>query len=160
MFQFGFDVGGCRIRVMLWLKRFARVDRFDVAVLSSVACLIIIIGLVILRGDQVGISVASFVPRDGASSQSAIRVTFDEPVDLSNAKTYLTINPPALGKWSAAEKSVTFQPAQALQVGQLYTVRIGLGLVSSTCRRLKQALEWPFRIRAPRIVYLGPADGL
>src|SRR5258707_864374 len=135
---------------MLGLKRFRRLDRFDVVAWFCIVCLVTVIGLVILRGDQVGISVANFVPRESASSQAAIRITFDEPVDVSSAEAFLTINPPAPGKWSTAEKSVTFQPAQALQVGQLYTVRVEPGLAASTGRRLKQALEWTFRIRSPR----------
>lgn len=55
-----------------------QLDRFDRAVMSFAVLVLAAMGVVVLRGDQVGIGVQRITPRQTTPSQGAIQVTFDE----------------------------------------------------------------------------------
>ena len=53
-------------------------DRFDKIAVIVVVSLLIVIGVVVVRGDQLGIRVQSYAPTGTASSRPRIQFTFDE----------------------------------------------------------------------------------
>lgn len=133
-------------------------DRFDKVAVAVVVSLLIAIGVIVVRGDQVGIRVQAYGPTGTVSSRPQIQITFDEPVDQASLAQHFSIDPAVQGLWSSANGQETFLPIQGLQPGKDYRVTVGAGVTSKSGRALKQAVNWRFQIRAPRIVSLGPQD--
>ncbi len=117
-----------------------------------------IIGVVVARGDQIGIGVEGFSPARIGSSRAMISVTFDAPLASTINEGELTISPPLPGTLMVKDNGLRFQPSGAFQVGATYTITVRAGLASLNGRVLKHDLHWTFMIEAPRVVYLGPAD--
>src|SRR5258708_7247535 len=138
----------------------AGLDQFDVRMLVAIVALAVAIGLVIWHGDQVGLGVRSFGPSNVASSRDMVHVVFDEPIVMSAAPSYFSITPLVPGKFSIASDQISFQPAQAWQQGQDYTVTVRAGMQASTGRVLKQDIKWHFHPRPLRIAYMGPVDNI
>jgi Tol biopolymer transport system component len=132
-----------------------RADRFDLAVTATVVLLLTAIGIVVVRGDQIGIVVQQFSPAETASSRSTIQITLDEPPNPLADNLYFNITPTVPGTLSAVGNSLTFRPSAPFKPQQTYQVTLRAGLPAVTGRTLKQAVAWQFRIRAPRVVYLG-----
>jgi Tol biopolymer transport system component len=135
-------------------------ERFDLAVLVAVLALLAAIVAVVARGDQVGVGVESFGPRNTASSRAKIQVTFDEPVADTSVASNFVLQPSVRGKFLVSQNQVTFTPTQPLAQGQDYTVTLKAGVQASTGRSLKHDVQWTFRVVPPLIVYLGPADSI
>ncbi len=140
--------------------RASRPERFDLIVGLVIVILLVVIGIVIVRGDQLGISVQSFGPQESASSRAAIHITFDEPVEQPSVESKFTIAPAVRGKLSVTQNQVAFAPEQPLTQGQDYTVTLRAGVQGNTGRVLKQDVQWKFRVAPPRILYLGPVDSI
>jgi hypothetical protein len=140
--------------------RSSRPERFDLAIAATMAVLIAAIGLVVARGDQIGIAIQSFGPQDSAASRSPIRVVFDEPITPSAIDAHFTITPLVPGKFTVSHNQVTFLPGQPMSPGQEYTVAVKAGIQSSAGRSLRQDIQWHFRVRAPRVAYLEPVDSI
>src|SRR5258706_15273581 len=105
--------------------KISRLDRLDAAVAAMVAVLVLIIGLVVLRGDQIGIAVQSFGPKNSGSSRAPIRVMFDEPITTANA--IISLVPPVQGQVMVSKNQLSFLPSQPLVQGQEYTVTVRAG---------------------------------
>ncbi len=135
-------------------------DRFDLTVVVVIALLVSAIGLVVVRGDQVGLTYQRFGPKDLASAGTAIQIVFDEVIDRPSIESRIKLEPLTDGKLSVVRGQVLFDPATPLQEGQIYTVTVSAGIASLTGRTLKQDVRWQFRVRSPRVVFLGPVDSL
>lgn len=135
-------------------------ERFDLAIAATTAVLMAAIGVVVARGDQIGIAIQSFGPQDSASGRSPIRLVFDEPVAPAAIDAHFAIEPPVQGKFVVSLNQVTFLPNLPMAQGQQYTVTVKAGIQSSGGRLLKHDLQWRFRVRAPRVAYLGPVDSI
>jgi Tol biopolymer transport system component len=133
-------------------------EKFDFILLVIIFALVAIITAVILRGDQVGLGVRTFSPIDTAPSLVAITVTFDEPIDTKVAAKYFTIDPFVQGRFSVSGTQITFRPTLPLQSDKTYTVTLSSGFAGVSGRAIKHDLRWTFRVRQPRVVYLGPVD--
>lgn len=136
----------------------SRFDRLDFGVGIAIVALLGAILLTLLNGDRVGISVRRFVPQGLASSQSVIQIAFDEPLDPESVAGKLSLTPEAKGAISVVGNQLQWQPKEALQQGQVYTVRLESGLRAQSGRLLLQPLEWEFRVRAPQVVFMAPVD--
>ncbi len=136
-----------------------RTDRFDLGMIIFVAILVLFIGVVVIRGDQVGLGVDAYGPIDSASAHATIHLQFNEPVDLAEVQKAFSIQPSIKGSWSASGTEVTFHPGETLPVPQEYSVSVAAGLSGADHRSLENPLIWHFKIRAPRVVYLSPASG-
>src|SRR5262245_34454881 len=139
-------------------ERFGMLDQFDRGAIVFAIFVLVAIGVVVVRGDQVGISVQKYSPQKNAPSQGTIQVTFDESIDLATVASHFAINPPALGKFQVNQDMVTFQPTEPLHQGQTYTITVQPGIESTTGRTLKEPVQWAFTVRQPRLIYLGPAN--
>ncbi|MBX3063154.1 MAG: PD40 domain-containing protein [Anaerolineae bacterium] len=135
-----------------------RLDRLDSAVLIVIVVLLLALGLTVARGSQIGLMITAYAPRDSGSIHPHIQISFDDPVDLTSVQAALSIDPPVLGSFTASgdSRTVSFIPSETLTVGQSYTVHLKAGVVSTqTERSLKDDQVWSFRIRQPRVTYLG-----
>ncbi|MFZ2487594.1 MAG: Ig-like domain-containing protein [Anaerolineae bacterium] len=130
---------------------------FDRWVMAILAGLLLATGVVIARGDQVGLRVLRVSPTDGAQavpSQTRIRVTFDQPVDLSSVLRSLIIEPPVAGTAQWEDDTLVFYPSEPFQPDTRYTVTVPAGLSSPQGQRIKQAYQWQFQTGHARVVYL------
>jgi Tol biopolymer transport system component len=141
-------------------KQGRQVERFDLAIAVVCLALFVMIGIVIARGDQLGIMIQSYGPLEMGSSRAQIRITFDEPVEQESIEANVIVDPPVQGTFSVKQNLVVFSPAQPLRQGQDYTVVVRAGIQATTGRTLKQNLQWRFRVSPPRVVYLGPVDSI
>jgi hypothetical protein len=130
-------------------------DRFDLAVVIFALVLIAALGLTIVRGDQIGLQVTSYTPRDAGSMRANIQMTFDEPLTDGALDPYFSITPPIKGVLTIKDRSATFRPTEPLVIGDTYTVQLRAGVQSAqTDRALKTDLSWQFTVRTPRLAYM------
>jgi Tol biopolymer transport system component len=142
---------GIRVKVL---------NRFDLAIGVVSLALLVMIGLTIARGDQLGIVIQNYGPIETGSSRTTIRITFEEPVEQGSIEKNFSVDPPVDGKFSVSQNLVVFSPSKPLTQGQDYTVVVKAGVQATTGRTLKQTVQWRFRVSPPRIVYLGPVDSI
>jgi Tol biopolymer transport system component len=141
-------------------KSFIAFDRLDRVMVVAVGLLLAAIGVVVVRGDQVGIAVQSYGPINRASSRASIQVAFDEPLVSTSLESNFKITPPVQGRLSVSQNQMIFRPAEPLTQGQEYTVTLKAGVQGSTGRLLRNDMQWRFRVAPPRVVYLGPVDSI
>jgi hypothetical protein len=134
----------------------ATISRFDRLV--WLIC-IILLGLslvLIVRGDQVGLSIIQQSPADGAttSTRSHIRVSFNE--ELATFPTNaLLLSPEVSGTTTIEGATLVFEPDFPLQSGLEYEVTLQAGLTSTAGRTIREARTWRFRTTSPRILFIG-----
>src|SRR5262249_36440103 len=116
-------------------------DRFDRVSIGAVIALLMAIGVVIVRGDQLGVRVTHYGPTGTASSGSRLQIAFEEPVDSASVWQHLTIDPSVPGQVIQAQPGITFVPALPFQPGKDYTVTLRPGIVSTTGRTLKDTVQ-------------------
>ena len=138
--------------------RAAKRSHFDFYVLLAMVGLSAALVVVLVRGDQLGVSITRFDPMDTAASQVAIQITFDEPIDQVAAEQLFSIDPAIQGRLSVQQDTLTFRPIVPLIPGQEYTVSLGSGPIAVSGRALMRSASWHFRVRQARILYLGPFD--
>jgi TolB protein len=137
------------------------IDRFDRIVWSVLLLLGGMIGLVLLRGDQVGLRVSGLTPAPnstGVSTRTEIRLSFDETMDQINVEHRFGVTPPLSGTLSWRGKTLVWRPRAALTAGARYTVTLASGARSDQGRRLKDDLTWTFRTGQPRVVFMSTGD--
>lgn len=130
---------------------------FDRLVWLVLAALWLATGLLILRGDRVGVQVVAVSPTDGSlavSSQTPIRVTFDQPIELSGVLRSLIVDPPAGGTAQWEGETLVFYPTEPLLPDTLYTVTIPAGLRGQGGQTVQRPVVWQFRTGHPRVLYL------
>jgi len=136
-----------------------RPSRFDLTVVGVAAGLVLLILLLIGRGDQVGLTVVSMTPADGSagiSTRGSIVVEFDQP--LASTTVAVTLDPPADGQTTVEGATVTFVP-QALAPDTLYRVRIDPGVRGANGRSLTRTLEWGFATGRSQVLFTRVLDG-
>lgn len=130
-------------------------DRFDLAVVIFVVILLAALGLTIVRGDQIGLQLTSYTPREAGSMRASIQLTFDEPLSQEALEPNFSITPPVKGVLTVKDRSAIFRPTEALVIGETYTVLVRAGVQSAqTDRTLKSDLRWQFKVRTPRLAYM------
>lgn len=136
------------------IGKILKIESFDLIMLTVVLVLLLALGGVIARGDQVGISVQKFGPSDTVSSKAILQITFDEPIQQASAESHIHVTPTINGKVTVVDKVIAFQPVDTFKPGQSYTLTVQAGMVASSGRLLKQDAQWQFSVRGARIVYL------
>jgi TolB protein len=139
--------------------RFSRLDR-AVAVVAVAA--VMAIGLLLWRGDRVGLGVAGLTPAADAASVSTrtgIEVRFADPLAGDESAVRLRVEPPVTGTVQIVGDRLLFSPQAPLQPNTLYTVRLEPGLASAQGRRLLEPLEWRFATGQWQVAYTAFAAG-
>lgn len=142
------------------MSTFRRFSAFDLTVLGVLLGAALLLGLLIWRGDQVGLRVVAVTPADGSvgvSTRSQIHVTFDQPLD-PNADVRLILDPPSSGKVQIMGDRLTFAP-QSLQPDTLYVARVEAGVRSEHGRVLRSALDWRFTTGQTQAIFTRTSEG-
>lgn len=132
-----------------------------VAVVAVVSLsLALVTGLLIWRGDQVGVGVSELLPRPGAadaSSMDRLRLTFADPMEPTSLR--IQLDPPTLGKldW-LDQRTAVWTPQPALAPDTRYTATILPGLRSAVGHTAREPLVWSFKTRPLRVVYLSDSQ--
>src|SRR5258708_15616172 len=92
----------------------ATLDRFDKVMAAVVGILVLAIGFVVLRGDQLGIGVQSFGPTDSASSRALVPLTLDQTLLTTLAGTRPTTPPAAPWEMTISQKQSSFSTSAAV----------------------------------------------
>lgn len=135
-------------------------DAFDRLVAGIIAGLVAAIGIVIILGDRIGVTVTAGVPDGGLSPSSTapISLTFSQPMNTSSVEDRFSIEPAVKGELRWEGSTLVFQPRQALVPQQTYTVTLESGAQSLLERQVIRPFVWSFAPRLPRAVYLAPAS--
>jgi TolB protein len=137
------------------------IDRLDWIVWSALLALGVATGLVLLRGDQVGVQVSGIVPAPnsvGVSTRAEIRLTFDEPMDQASVERRFQIEPAVEGRLSWRGKTMAWRPRQGLAADTRYRVTVAADARSVQGRHLKEDLTWAFHTGHPRVLFMSVGD--
>jgi hypothetical protein len=108
-------------------------ERFDLIVWSVMLALGLMTGLVLLRGDQVGVRVSGLVPAPdstGVSTRTTIRLTFGEQMDQASVERRFQVTPPLAGTLSWRGKTLIWRPGESLTAEVRYVVTLAAGAFS------------------------------
>lgn len=132
-------------------------NRFDWTVLSLMAVLALLTGVVIIRGDRVGVRIVALSPERGAtnvSSRVAVRVTFGQEMEQASVEKRFTLSPSVEGTFQWEEKTLIFCPAQPLAYDTDYTLTLRQGARSHQGREIPRDVTWRFHTRRLQVLYL------
>ncbi len=121
------------------------------------AVLALLMGVVIVRGDRVGVRVVALSPERGetnVSSRSAIRVTFDKEMEQASVEKRFNPSPSVEGSFQWEGKTLVFRPAQPLAYDVDYTITLRQGARSQRGREILRDVSWRFRTRRLQVLYL------
>lgn len=136
-------------------------ERFDLIVWSAMLALGLMTGLVLLRGDQVGVRVSDLVPAPdstGVSTRTTIRLTFGEQMDQASVERRFQVTPPLTGTLSWRGKTLIWRPGESLAAEARYVVTLAAGARSTQGRHLQDDLVWTFRTGQPSILFMSAGD--
>lgn len=139
--------------------KIAHMTQFDRVVLSVIALLVVMIGITILAGDRVGVTLTRVFPLGEAHSTDNILLQFDTLMDRESVIENLRIEPSIEGAFSWRGETVIFDPSVPLETGTDYTVTLSTGAKSSSGREVIRDYQFSFSVRQPMVAYLYPADG-
>lgn len=120
---------------------------FDRLVMGVIAGALLLLALLIWRGDHVSVqALALSPPRDaqGVSTRTRIEIRLDQPVALVNDNAAMTITPPVEGALQTNGNTVRFTPTTGLRPNTTYTVMLESGLRSQQGYRLRAPIQWQF----------------
>src|SRR5690606_19567806 len=145
------------------LPLMARLPRFhstiDQVVWLSVAVIVLLLALVLWRGDQIQVQVVSiYPPQDatGVSTRSQIEIQFDQPIALTDHGAELTLSPAVTGTLRSNGNSLIFTPVTGLTPNTFYTVTLAAGLRSQRGHRLAEPIRWQFQTGQLAILFSAP----
>ena len=136
-------------------------DRFDWIVFSVLLGLAIATGLVLVRGDQVGVQIDELFPAPGGrevSTRGEIRLTFTESMDRLSVERRLRIDPLVQGEVNWQGKTLIWRPLEGLAPDTEYTVTLANGVISTQGHELKNDLTWAFQTGQPRVAFMSLGD--
>ena len=138
-------------------------DRLDKAVIAVLVILSILIGVILLRGDQIGVQVTQTSPAadtQNVTTRAQLAMTFSEPMKPAALESSLHITPEISFTLRWNGNSAFVLPRHALQSDTTYSVTIPAGMQSEHGRALLHDVSWAFRTGHPRVLYLSPASGM
>lgn len=159
------------------VARYFTFTRFDKVVVFIILALAAAIGLTILLGDRVGVTLERVGPLGIARSTSAVTLQFSETMNRDTVPARLQlvqINPTAVNTATISESDVlatvagttnwnantlNFRPDTALQPGASYMVILTPGATSDSGRQVLAEYRYSFTVRSARVAYLAPATG-
>ncbi len=139
-----------------------RFDRLDCAVLITLAIALCVIGVLLLRGDQVGVQIARISLVDQARDvplRGRITFSFNENLLTRTLEGKVLLSPAVSGTLHWNGNTAAFVPSVALQPDTDYTFTIQAGARSVRGRTLLNNAVLHFRTGHPRLLYLMPASG-
>lgn len=157
-----------------WRLHLSRFDRF---VFLVILLLLGTIGLTILLGDRVGVTLERVGPLGTARATSTIVIQFSENMNRDTVPARLrvaqlspeqadqpigeeSLEGEVFGTVSWNGSTISFRPSEALDPGATYTVILQPGAESENGRKVLSEYRFSFNVRSPRIAYLAPANSV
>ena len=134
-------------------------SRFDRVMGLAVAVILAGIGLTLLLGDRVGVTVERVGPQGESRGTSSITVQFSEPMNRESVEARFATMPPIEGDFSWGDRTLIFHPRAPLTPGETVEVTVGAGAESASGRALLNDTTFGFSVRQPEVAYLYPATG-
>jgi Tol biopolymer transport system component len=134
----------------------SRLSTFDRTVLAVIVGLIAALGVTVLLGDHVGVTLVRVGPLGEARSTSQVVVQFSETMKRDTVR--LRVEPAIEGDYTWNGSTIIFRPADALEPGADYTVVLETDAESDSGRKVLSEYRFSFRVRTPRVAYLAPAN--
>ncbi|MEK7784728.1 MAG: Ig-like domain-containing protein, partial [Chloroflexota bacterium] len=136
-------------------------SKFDYIVWGAVVVVGLAIAGVLVVGDQVGARAARTIPNDGGEvgGGERIGIEFAQPMQADSVEARFSVEPSVSGKFVWEGQTLWFAPSQLFEHGTRYTARLSAGALAEDGQALKRDIAWSFTVRAPWIVYAGPATG-
>lgn len=151
-----------------------RLSRFDRIVGVILLVLVGLMGVTLLVGDRVGVTLKRVSPLGTARSTSAVLIEFSETMNRESAAARLRVFEVGPEQTDAAAPidalaevsgtitwkgaTLRFQPDQALRPGSSYQVILEAGAASETGRLVLDEYRYRFTISRPRVAYLAPSS--
>jgi len=140
-----------------------RLDRLDKAVFITVAVTLILLSIILLRGDQVGVQIVRSSPANDASNVpmgGRFSLTFGEPLITTTLEGRLTLTPAMTGTWHWTGNTAFFMPSRPLQPDTAYQLTVLAGASSVRGRSVLQDYVVHFRTSPLRMAFLSPITGV
>lgn len=135
-------------------------SRFDLVVLGVIVVLLGGIGLTILLGDRVGVTLERVGPLGTARSTSRMTMEFSESMDRASVEARFRTEPEIAGTFSWNGDTLIYQPDEVLMPGQQVEVVLAPGAVSQSGREVLSEYRYGFSVRTPQVAYLYPGDDI
>lgn len=143
--------------MLTFLSRRLDLQRFDLIVLGLMLALLALIGLVIGRGDRVGVRAEPLAPAPdavGVSTRGEVRLRFNEPMERASVESRFALAPAVPGQVRWQGNTFVWLPDEPLAAETGYTVRLQAGARSERGRQLRHDLVWRFQTGRARVLYL------
>ena len=131
---------------------------FDRWMLGAVAIVAVVIGVLVTRGDHVGVQVTRATPEGRAGPGSVITIQFSEAMKRDTVADRLTFEPPLGGAISWTGSRLIYRPSQPFGEGAQYRVVVKSGAEAEGGRVLLHDLRFDFDVVGGRVAYLAPED--
>lgn len=122
----------------------------------AAAAILLLTGLVVLRGSRVALTVVEVMPADGvqdASMRTRIAARFDDALASTADEIAVEISPPISGTLQVSEDVIQFLPADALLPNTSYTVTVSGEIQGQNNGRLRDAVTWHFQTAQAQVLY-------
>jgi TolB protein len=122
--------------------------QLDQLVLATTILLLLLLALILWRGDQLSVQAIALNPAPdavGVSTRSQIEIRFDQPLALADPAATLTFSPPLTGTLRANGATLRFLPTTGLLPNTTYTVTLAAGVRSQPGHRLNEPITWRFQ---------------
>jgi Tol biopolymer transport system component len=147
------------MRLSLTLRFWRRLSSFDRTVVTALAAVLATIGVLVWRGDQVGLRVVAATPAGTeVSTLTALQVVFDQPIESTPEEIRLTLDPPVAGRVQVVGDRIAFVPA-GLQPATRYTVQLEAGVRGAYGRALGSPLRWQFTTSPVQVLFTRTESG-
>ena len=137
----------------MFIKTLSRIDRIF---LTTFSVLILLIGVVILRGDRTFLEVKSFNLEGKTVSPRNVQLLFEfnREVDKDSVEKGLKIEPEIPGRLSFIGKKMAFTPSNQLAYSQEYTVTLA-NILDTTGKPMPRTRRFHFTTQNEQILYRG-----
>jgi WD40-like Beta Propeller Repeat len=118
--------------------------------------IVLLIGVVIWLGNQIGIRVtAQFSTGNTVGPFGPLALVFSKPVDETLVTEKIFIQPEVEGAFNWVDpRTLYFVPSEPLEPDITYQLGMAPGALTSEGAFLKKAKSWEFRVRPPLVAYL------
>jgi Tol biopolymer transport system component len=131
-------------------------SRFDRTVLLTVLGALLLVAVLLWRGDRVGVRIAAVYPAEQAANvsvRSGVRVIFTQEMAIG-PESALELSPPVPGVTRWDGRTLAFVPAEPLEPGTAYTVTVAAGLESRQGRPFLRPYTWHFETGQSRVLHV------
>lgn len=120
--------------------------------------ILVLLGVTILLGDRVGVTIRRVAPLGTARSTSSITIQFSEAMNRPTAASRLRTIPEMDGEVQWSGTTMIFRPSEPIPPGEMVEVVLDAGSLSETGREVLSEYRYTFQVRTPLVAYMYPSD--